>query len=175
MPLLFQCIDESSGEKDGTKPSCPDWAAGWSERLTGMWLLTHRLRKGDAINFQGWDLLHWIQCLEFSRKLWKQTCDYSTAIRHSSSLFSSPRTQLPIFFSYLFFLSTLILIFAVNYAVPNSHWGSGITVSRARLPYLLINHHCSAQNGWYCISATITVPVIELCLSPCLPIEPVLL
>lgn len=98
MPLLFQCIDESSGEKDGTKPSCPDWAAGWSERLTGMWLLTHRLRKGDAINFQGWDLLHWIQCLEFSRKLWKQTCDYSTAIRHSSSLFSSPRTQLPIFF-----------------------------------------------------------------------------
>lgn len=102
MPSLLQCIDASSGEKDGAKPSHPDWAAGWSERLTGMWLITHRLRKGDAINFQGWDLLHWIQYLEFSRKLWKQTWDYSTAIRNSSSLFSSPRTLLPNFF-YLFF------------------------------------------------------------------------
>lgn len=117
MPSPFQCIGESSGEKDGIKPLHPGRAAGWSERLSGMWLITDRLRNSDAINFQGWDLLHWIQCLEFSRKLWKQTWGYSTAIRNSSALFPSPRTQVPNFFSYLFFLSTLILIFAVNDAV----------------------------------------------------------
>lgn len=77
---------------------------------------SYRLRKGDAINFQDWDLLHWIRCLEFSRKLWKEMG--ITVTRNFSSLFSSPRTQLPIYlFFYLAFHSTSVLIFAVSYAV----------------------------------------------------------
>lgn len=59
------------------------------------------------------DSVPWIQQKTVETKTW----DYSTAIRNSSSLFPSPRTQLPNFFSYLFFLSALILIFAVNDAV----------------------------------------------------------
>lgn len=83
------------------------------------------------------------------------------------------------FFSYLFFLSTLILIFAVNYAVLlvysklslglRDHCIQGQTAlspdkAPLQCPEWVVVHQCH-----------ITVPVVQLCLSPCQPIEPVVL